>query len=119
MPLKQARELLGDDKIIGITAKTVMQATQAEQDGADYLGSGAMFGSATKLDAKKMSVEQLREITGSVSIPVVAIGGITADNVSQLANTGIAGVAVVSAVFGCADIEKDTAVLDKIITGIL
>lgn len=119
MPINEARKLLGPDKIIGITAKTVEQALAAERDGASYLGSGAMFGSSTKTDAKKMTVDELRSITGSVSIPVVAIGGITADNVSTLDKTGIAGVAVVSAVFAGENIKEDTKKLRSIVASLI
>ena len=98
------RELLGPDRILGVTAKTVEQAERAEQAGADYLGSGAVFGSSTKKNAKPMTIEQLRQITSAVSIPVVAIGGIHAENIDQLAGTGIAGAAVVSGIFGARDI---------------
>lgn len=102
----EARRLLGPDKIIGVTVKTVEQAERAEAAGADYLGCGAVFGSSTKQDAKPMDISCLKEITSSVSIPVVAIGGITAENASRLAGTGIAGVAVVSAIFGAGDIKE-------------
>ena len=102
----RVREILGPNKIIGVTAKTVEQARAAQHAGADYLGSGAVFGTTTKLDAKKMSLELLKEITSSVSIPVVAIGGIDETNISQLAGTGIAGVAVVSGIFGKDDCLK-------------
>lgn len=105
MQPQRAREILGFDKIIGVTAKTIGQATEAEAGGADYLGSGAVFGSSTKLDAKPMDHTLLQEICGSVSIPVVAIGGITADNVAQLKGRGMSGVAVVSGIFACEDIE--------------
>ena len=101
----EARKLLGTDKIIGVTAKTVEQAKRAEADGADYLGSGAVFGSTTKLNAKPMTKELLREITAAVDIPVVAIGGINADNAVTLEGTGIAGIAVVGAIFASADIK--------------
>ena len=80
----EARKLLGADKIIGVTAKTVEQAKKAQADGADYLGSGAVFGSTTKLNAKPMTKELLREITAAVDIPVVAIGGINADNAVKI-----------------------------------
>ena len=85
----EARKLLGADKIIGVTAKTVEQAKRAEADGADYLGSGAVFGSTTKLNAKPMTKELLREITAAVDIPVVAIGGINADNAVTLEALGL------------------------------
>ncbi|MCC8161403.1 MAG: thiamine phosphate synthase [Oscillospiraceae bacterium] len=106
MPAAEARALLGNDKIIGVTAKTVLQAQKAEMDGADYIGSGAIFGTATKSDAKKMDIATLKSITGAVGIPVAAIGGITAENVGGLSGTGIAGAAVVSGIFAQSDIEK-------------
>lgn len=105
MPISRARQILGKNKIIGITAKTVEQAVEAEKNGADYLGSGAVFGTSTKSDAKKMELETLQKITSAVKIPVVAIGGITAENVTQLENTGISGAAVVSGIFAQKDIE--------------
>ncbi|MCD8181579.1 MAG: thiamine phosphate synthase [Firmicutes bacterium] len=106
MPADEARALLGNDKIIGVTAKTVLQARKAEADGADYIGSGAVFGTATKSDAKKMDIATLKSITAAVGIPVAAIGGITAENVGALSGTGIAGAAVVSGIFAQSDIEK-------------
>lgn len=101
----KAREILGEDKIIGVTAKTVSQAQKAERDGADYLGSGAVFGTSTKADVKPIDWETLRSITSSVNIPVVAIGGITGENVLCLKGSGIAGAAVVSGIFAQKDIE--------------
>lgn len=100
----RVRELLGPDKIIGVTAKTVEQAKRAEKAGADYLGSGAVFGSNTKKNAKPMTKELLAQITHAVSIPVVAIGGINRNNILELAGTGIAGAAVVSGIFAEEDI---------------
>lgn len=110
-PPKEARKILGKDKIIGVTAKTIEQAIRAERDGADYLGSGAVFGTSTKADAKKMDMETLRNITAAVKIPVAAIGGITAENVAELKNTGIAGAAVVSGIFAHDDIFGATKTL--------
>lgn len=101
----RVRELLGPDKIIGVTAKTIEQARRAEAAGADYLGSGAVFGSTTKKNAKPMTKELLTQITHAVSIPVVAIGGINRHNILELAGTGIAGAAVVSGIFAEEDIE--------------
>ena len=100
----KVREMLGQDKILGVTAKTVEQALRAQDQGADYLGSGAVFGSATKTDACPMTMERLREITAAVSIPVVAIGGINQANIMELAGSGVAGIAVVSGIFGAEDI---------------
>lgn len=108
MELARARAVLGENKIIGVTAKTAAQAQAAQEGGADYLGSGAVFGSATKKDAVSMPHERLEEICRSVTIPVVAIGGITADNITQLRGRGMAGFAVVSGIFSCADIETGT-----------
>ena len=109
MPPVEARKILGADKIIGVTAKTVTQAKKAQDDGADYLGSGAVFGTSTKSNAKKMEIGVLK----SVSIPVAAIGGINAENVPRLKDTGIAGAAVVSGIFAQRDIEKAAKELYK------
>lgn len=111
----RVREILGPDKIIGVTAKTVQQAKDAQARGADYLGSGAVFGTSTKMDAKPMSIELLREITASVDIPVVAIGGIGENNLRNLAGTGIAGAAVVSGIFAAEDIEATSAKMKSIL----
>ena len=115
----EARKLLGTDKIIGVTAKTMEQAKRAEADGADYLGSGAVFGSTTKLNAKPMTKELLREITAAVDIPVVAIGGISADNAATLKGTGIAGIAVVGAIFASEDIKAAARELSEICDNML
>ena len=96
------------DKIIGVTAKRIEQAQAAEKAGADYLGSGAVFGSSTKTDAKPMELTLLQEICQSVTIPVVAIGGINHDNILKLKGCEIAGAAVVSGIFACEDIEEGT-----------
>ncbi|MCI7106624.1 MAG: thiamine phosphate synthase [Agathobacter sp.] len=119
MELEQARKLLGADAIIGVTAKTIQQAKAAEEGGADYLGSGAVFGSSTKPDAKPMDHALLQEICGSVEIPVVAIGGISAANVMQLKGRGMAGVAVVSGIFACEDIEAGTKELCELVEHII
>lgn len=108
MELTRAREILGTDKIIGVTAKTIEQAQAAEKAGADYLGSGAVFGSSTKTDAKPMELSLLQDICQSVTIPVVAIGGINHDNILELKGCEIAGAAVVSGIFACEDIEEGT-----------
>ena len=119
MELSHARSILGADKIIGVTAKTVEQAQAAQAGGADYLGSGAVFGSTTKKDAIPMKHELLEEICHSVDIPVVAIGGITADNVLELKGRGMAGVAVVSGIFACKDIEARTKHLRELVEKII
>lgn len=114
MSLKEAREITGNGMIIGVTAALPELAVNAEKNGADYIGSGAVFGSSTKADAKPLSHDVLREITASVNIPVVAIGGITRDNMAKLAGMGIAGAALVSAIFSADDIEAECRYLMKI-----
>lgn len=114
MEAASVRSLLGPDMIVGVTAKTVEQALRAQDAGANYLGSGAVFGSATKRNAKPMTMEQLRDICDAVSIPVVAIGGINRNNLPDLAGTGIAGVAVVSGIFAAGDIEQECRLLRSI-----
>ena len=101
--IQQARAILGKSACIGVSAHNLEEARMAQQGGADYIGCGAVFGSATKQDATPLSRETLRTICQGVSIPVVAIGGITAQNVQQLAGSGIQGIAVVSAIFGQPD----------------
>ena len=112
--IKQAREILGKDAIIGATAKTIETAKLAEESGADYIGSGAVFGSETKTDAKPMNLEFFAEICKSVNIPVVAIGGINPNNAFKLKNTGLAGICAVSGIFAQQDIKKATQNLYKI-----
>lgn len=108
MEAMDVRKVLGPDKILGVSAQTVEQAITAEKHGADYLGVGAVFATGSKDDADDVSHETLKAICESVSIPVIAIGGITKDNVSELAGSGICGVAVISAIFGQNDIKKAT-----------
>jgi thiamine-phosphate pyrophosphorylase len=107
-PTAEARRLIGEGKILGVSAQTVEQAVSAERSGADYIGVGAVFSTSTKLDADAVSMDTLKEICRSVSIPVVAIGGITAENIAALSGSGIDGVAVVSAVFSRPDIAGAT-----------
>jgi thiamine-phosphate pyrophosphorylase len=111
MPVPEARRLLGPDKILGVSAQTVAQAVQAERDGADYLGVGAVFPTGSKPDADSVSRETLKEICAAVSIPVVAIGGINRHNIHELQGSGIRGVAVISALFGESDIENAARLL--------
>lgn len=118
-PAGEIRKIAGKDFIIGVTAKTVLQAKKAEADGADYLGTGAMFPSPTKKNAIRITNKELKEITSSVSIPVVAIGGITEYNVSELAGCGICGVAVVSAVFAAENIKETTEKLKEKVCSIV
>ena len=105
------REKLGPGKIIGVSAQTVEQALLAEKHGADYLGVGAVFSTSTKKDAADVSKETLKAICEAVNIPVIAIGGIGADNILSLQGSGICGIAVVSAIFAAKDIEAATKVL--------
>ena len=114
MAAEEVRGILGSDMIVGVTAKTVEQALRAQDAGADYLGSGAVFGSSTKLNAKPMTRETLSAITSAVSIPVVAIGGIHRGNILELAGTGIAGVAVVSGIFAAENIEEECRLLRRL-----
>ena len=114
MAAAEVRGILGSDMIVGVTAKTVEQALRAQDAGADYLGSGAVFGSSTKLNAKPMTRETLSVITHAVSIPVVAIGGIHSGNILELAGTGIAGVAVVSGIFAAENIEEECRLLRRL-----
>lgn len=105
MAAGDVRARIGEDKIIGVSAETVEQAVQAEKDGADYLGVGAVFPTSTKLDTEPVTFDTLKAICSAVYIPVVAIGGIKEENIMQLKGSGIAGVAVVSAIFAQPDIE--------------
>ena len=100
---RDIRSLIGPDKILGISAGTVEEAVAAERAGADYIGVGAVFGTSTKKNARNLTVQKLREIADSVSIPVVAIGGINAQNLMGLKDSGVDGVAVVSAIFAAED----------------
>jgi len=111
---RDIRSMIGPDRILGITAKTVEQALAAEAAGADYLGVGAVFGSSTKKDAKRITPDMFRQITGAVSIPVVAIGGISADNMESLRGCGADGAAVVSAIFSAEDPGSAAAALRRI-----
>ncbi len=115
MEAASVRSILGSDMIVGVTAKTVEQAIRAQEAGADYLGSGAVFGSSTKLNAKPMTKELLKSICNAVSIPVVAIGGINRNNILDLAGTDIDGVAVVSGIFAVADIEAECRHLRSVV----
>lgn len=105
MEAGNVREILGANKILGVSVHNVEQALRAQEQGADYLGVGAVFPTGTKEDAERVSIDMLREICSAVQIPVVAIGGITQNNLMQLAGSGIAGVAVISAIFAQKDIE--------------
>lgn len=115
IPIDEARKILGPDKIIGATAKTVYQALEAEKQGASYLGVGAIYDTTTKVITKRTSVDTLKEIVQSVSIPVNAIGGLNKDNLGILKDTGISGICVVSAIMKSEDPYKETKLLLKVI----
>ena len=108
LPVSVARQVLGPDKILGVTAKTVERALEAEESGADYLGTGAIFPTTTKENAPITLISTLKTICQRVAIPVVAIGGLTSENIDQLIGTGIAGVAVVRDLMQSEDIEAKT-----------
>lgn len=113
MPIDEIRRKAPDSFIIGATCKTVEQAQSAESLGADYMGVGAVFPSPTKKNAVRITREQLKEICSSVSIPAVAIGGITLENVGELQGGGMSGIAVVSAVFSADGIQKAASLLKE------
>ena len=112
-PVAEIRQRVAADFIIGATCKTVEQAKIAEASGADYMGVGAVFPSPTKTNAVRITNEQLCEIVSSVSIPAVAIGGISYDNILEIKGSSVSGAAAVSAIFGAEDIEKATALLKE------
>lgn len=114
MAAKDVRALIGKDKILGVSAQTVKQAIEAQKCGADYLGTGAIFPTGSKDDAQVLGVQTLKEICSAVNIPVVAIGGISKDNILELKKSGIAGVSVISAIFAQSDIVAATAELKSL-----
>lgn len=114
IPVQVARNVMGPNCIVGATANTLEKAKEAWQSGADYLGVGDVFGSATKNDTKPVELKELKKICDTVKIPVVAIGGISKKNIHLLKDTGVAGVAVISAVLGQTDI---TAAVEELISG--
>ena len=119
MEAGNVREKLGPDKIIGVSAQTVEQAVLAEKRGADYLGVGAVFPTGSKDDAVEVSHETLKAICEAVSIPVIAIGGITVDNTKELAGSGICGIAVISAIYAQEDIPAATSRLKQVVSEIV
>lgn len=119
MSIAEARAILGDAKVIGVSARTVEAALKAERDGADYLGVGAIFGTTTKLDAQRINFEILKNICQAVSIPVVAIGGITDQNIHSLNQSGVVGVAAISSIFAQKDIHTATQNLRREVDAIL
>ena len=115
MSVEEARKLLGEDKIIGVSAHNVEEAIKAQKGGADYLGVGAVCATSTKKDANVVSKEEIKKICHTVEIPVVAIGGIKKENIKTLKGTDGDGVAVVSAIFAAKDIKKDTKQLRSLV----
>jgi thiamine-phosphate pyrophosphorylase len=113
------RVILGDDKILGVSAQTVEQAVLAEKQGADYIGVGAVFPTGSKADAEDVSYETLNAICEAVNIPVVAIGGISAGNVLKLKGSGISVIAVISAIFAAENIESETKSLKQLTAGVV
>lgn len=107
IPANKVRELIGEDKIVGVSARTVEEAIKAKENGADYLGVGAMFTTTTKLDAKAVSIEELKEIKKAVDLPIVTIGGLSLNNIDKLKECDIDGYAVVSAILGASDIRVE------------
>ncbi len=110
-PADLVRARIGEGMLLGVSAQSVEQAVKAQEDGADYLGVGAVFSTGTKSDADDVSLDTLKSICEAVSIPVVAIGGITRENIKELSDSGIDGVAVVSAIFAASDIESASKAL--------
>lgn len=113
IPLEAARQILGDDKIIGYSAGSVSEAIYAEKNGADYLGVGAVFPTSTKDDAENIGIDMLCKVRKAVNIPIVGIGGINGDNIDLLYGTGIDGVAVVSCIMASDDPKAAAAILKK------
>lgn len=118
LPCKIARQILPKDKIIGVSVHNIEEAVKAQEDGADYLGCGAMFTTSTKSDVSNLTIDKLAEIKKGVNIPVVAIGGINQDNVSALRNTNIDGIAVVSAIVGNEDPKRAAENIKSLFTSI-
>lgn len=110
----KARDILGKDKILGVSVNNVQQAIEAEKAGVDYLGVGSVFSTNTKLDARNVEMEEIKKITKTVNIPVVGIGGINEENIHLLKGSGLDGVAVISAILAQKDIEKATRNLYKL-----
>lgn len=119
MEMKEAREKLGPDKIIGVSAHTKEEALLAQAQGADYLGVGAVFPTSSKDDAESVSYETLKAICEVASIPVVAIGGITRENLHQLSGSGVSGISVISAIYAQSDIKEAARELKQCVQEIL
>lgn len=117
IPASVARKIIGKDMLLGVSASFLSEAIRAQNDGADYLGVGAMFPTGTKSDAAAVSLNELQKIRKAVSIPIVAIGGINKENASQLIGIGINGLAVVSAIISQPDIKQAATELKHIFCG--
>lgn len=115
IPASEVRRIIGEDKILGVSARSVEEARVAKENGADYLGVGAIFTTSTKLDAKNVSINELKEIKKAVDLPIVAIGGLSLNNISKLNNCNVDGFAFVSAILEAADIRLECEKLLKII----
>lgn len=113
MPCSIARKIIGENKILGVSASTIEEAIKAQKDGANYIGVGAVFPTSTKKDATYIKKDDLKEIVNSVSIPTIAIGGINHENIMELNNSGIKGIAVVSAIMSSEDPKKATEKLKE------
>ena len=107
IPANEVRKLIGKDKIVGVSARTIKEAMVAKENGADYLGVGAMFTTTTKLDAKSVTIDQLKAIKKEVKLPIVTIGGLSLNNIEKLKECNIDGFAVVSAILGAVDIKLE------------
>lgn len=114
MVATKVREMIGENMILGVSSATLEEALEAEKNGADYLGVGAMFTTSTKTDTRQVSLDTIKNICSAVSIPVVAIGGINKTNILQLKGTGVDGVALVSAIFASQHIEEECVELRKL-----
>ena len=114
MAAAKVRQQVGEEMMIGVSVHSVEEALEAVRNGADCLGVGAMFSTSTKTDADVLTIEVLRDICAAVDVPVVAIGGISKENMSELKGTGVDGVALVSAIFGAEDIEKECHLLKQL-----
>ncbi|MDU2289396.1 thiamine phosphate synthase [Clostridium disporicum] len=107
IPANEVRKIIGKDKIVGVSARTIKEAMVAKENGADYLGVGAMFTTTTKLDAKSVTIDQLKAIKKEVKLPIVTIGGLSLNNIEKLKECNIDGFAVVSAILGAVDIKLE------------
>ena len=107
IPANEVRKIIGKDKIVGVSARTIKEAMVAKENGADYLGVGAMFTTTTKLDAKSVTIDQLKAIKKEVKLPIVTIGGLSLNNIEKLKECNVDGFAVVSAILGAVDIKLE------------